>query len=107
MLEMAEAIRNALKEIEERIWVPEGTKGIVYSDERAWNRINYVLGSLESSWDAPTPAQIAYLGEARAAAEEVLADLQGLYDGNVERFRTAIRAAQLELMPSEEVPELP
>jgi hypothetical protein len=107
MLELAEDIRKALKEIEERIRVPEGTKGIVYSDDKAWNQINYVLGSMESSWDAPTPAQVAYLEQARATVRQVLADLEALLEGDVERFRAAVRAAQLELMPSERVPELP
>jgi hypothetical protein len=107
LVELADEIRRALKELEERIRVPEGTKGIVYSEDRAWNQINYVLGSLQSSWDAPTPAQIAYLNDARAVTREVLADLQALNEGDVERFRAAIRAANLELMPREKVPELP
>jgi hypothetical protein len=107
LVELADDIRRALKELEERIWVPEGTKGIVYSEDRAWNQINYALGSLQSSWDAPTPAQIAYVRDARAATREVLADLRTLYEGDVERFRASIRAANLELMPTEKLPELP
>lgn len=105
--EKAQEIRRRLKEIEERLWVPEGTKGIVYSDDRVWNRLGYAMGSMQSSWDAPTGAQVAYLRGAELAASEVLLDLDGLYAGEVAAFREAVRAAGLALMPQEDTPAMP
>jgi len=103
----AREIRRRLKEIEERLWVPDDTKGIVYSDDRVWNRLGYAMGSMQSSWDAPTGAQLAYLAAAERAASEALRDLDTLYAGEVASFRDAVRAAGLMLMPEEDTPALP
>jgi hypothetical protein len=103
----AREIRRQLKEIEERLWVPDHTKGIVYSDDRVWNQLGYAMGSMQSSWDAPTGAQLAYLAEAERAAAEVLRDLEALYSGEVASFREAVRTAGLMLMPEEDTPRLP
>jgi photosystem II stability/assembly factor-like uncharacterized protein len=105
--EKAQEIRRRLKEIEERLWVPEGTKGIVYSDDRVWNRLGYAMGSMQSSWDVPTGAQLAYLREAELAASEVLLDLDSLYAGEIAAFREAVRGAGLALMPQEDTPAIP
>jgi hypothetical protein len=105
--EKAQEIRRRLKEIEERLWVPEGTKGIVYSDDRVWNRLGYAMGSMQSSWDVPTGAQLAYLREAELAASEVLLDLDSLYAGEIAAFRGAVRSAGLALMPQEDTPAIP
>jgi photosystem II stability/assembly factor-like uncharacterized protein len=105
--EQAREIRRALKAVEERLWVPAGTKGIVYSDDRAWNRIGYALGALQSSWDAPTQAQMVYVAEAKRVASEVLLELDRVVDEEVGAFREAVQAAGLELMPGEEAPEIP
>ena len=83
------------------------TKGIVYSDDRVWNRLGYAMGSMESSWDAPTGAQLAYLAEAERTASDVLRDLDHLYAGEVASFRELVRAAGLMLMPEEDTPALP
>ncbi|NNK49597.1 MAG: hypothetical protein HKP01_12060 [Gemmatimonadetes bacterium] len=105
--DMAQDIRKRLTEIEEMLWVPEGTKGIVYSDDRAWNRLGYVMGSMQSSWDAPTPAQLAYLREAEQVAASVLLDLDSLYNEQVDSFRAAVREAGLGLVPEEDPPRVP
>ena len=105
--EQAREIRRRLEEIEERLWVPDDTKGIVYSDDRVWNRIGYAMGSMQSSWDAPTGAQLAYLAEAERTASAVLRDLDDLYVGEVALFREAVHAAGLMLMPEEDTPVLP
>ncbi|MCL7972230.1 MAG: hypothetical protein M8866_09130 [marine benthic group bacterium] len=100
----AREIRRALGSIEERLWVPEGTKGIVYSDDRVWNMVGYALGSMQSSWEAPTAAQMAYLESARAAAANVLSDLAELNGGAVAEFRSAVLDAGLRLMPPQDTP---
>ncbi|MBT8478438.1 MAG: hypothetical protein KJO06_05940 [Gemmatimonadetes bacterium] len=105
--DMAQDIRKRLTEIEEMLWVPKGTKGIVYSDDRAWNRLGYVMGSMQSSWDAPTPAQLAYLREAEQVAASVLLDLDSLYNEQVDSFRAAVREAGLGLVPEEDPPRVP
>lgn len=103
----AEDIRDRLKEIEERIRVPEDAKGIVYSDDRVWNMAGYALGSLQSSWDAPTEAQLTYLDRAEQAARAVLSDLNEVITSELAPFRQAARQAGLELLPEEEPLEIP
>jgi len=105
--ESANDIRRRLDEIERKLWVPPDTKGIVYSDDRAWNQVGFVLGALESSWDAPTGSQLAYLGEAEETARTVLAELDELLNREVASFRESVRSEGLELMPREESPRLP
>ena len=102
----ARDIKKALNELEERLWVPEETKGIVYSDDRVWNRVGYVLGSMQSSWEPPTEAQRSYLESSREAAAMVLAELAVLDAGAVEAFRRAVREAGLQLMPGQDIPRV-
>nr|MDP2482530.1 hypothetical protein [Candidatus Palauibacterales bacterium] len=104
---LATEIRRDLTDLEKRIWVPEGTKGIVYADDRAWNMVRSVEGALSSSWDAPTEAQRARLLEAEGVVSTILSDLDQLYAGRVAAFRRAVREAGLALMPEEEIPRLP
>jgi len=72
-----------------------------------WNRLGYAMGSMQSSWDAPTGAQRAYLREAERTASEVLSELDDLYAGEVAAFRESVRAAGLTLMPQEDTPAIP
>ncbi|HJQ35947.1 MAG TPA: hypothetical protein VKB93_02300 [Thermoanaerobaculia bacterium] len=82
-------LKKKLDAMEKRLWSPPKTKGIV-AETDALSKIQYPLQSLQSSWDAPTPAQLAYLTYAEGVLREVLADYNKLYSEDVARFREAV-----------------
>jgi hypothetical protein len=80
------ALKTKLDQMEKRLWVPPKTKGIV-AETDVWSKISYPLYSLQSSWDAPTPSQLAYLARAESALRAVIADYNKLFAEDVARFR--------------------
>ncbi|HEX8407401.1 MAG TPA: hypothetical protein VF883_00935 [Thermoanaerobaculia bacterium] len=94
------ALKRRLDEIEKRLWVPPKTKGII-ADRDVMNKIGYPLYSLQSSWDAPTPAQLTYLDRAEALLREVIADFNKLFAEDVARYRAEVRAKNVVLFPED------
>jgi hypothetical protein len=87
-------LKKKLDAMEKRLWVPPKTKGIV-AETDVWSKISYPLGSMQSSWDAPTPSQLAYLTYAEEALRAVIADFNKLYAEDVARFREAASKVSL------------
>jgi photosystem II stability/assembly factor-like uncharacterized protein len=94
----ARDLRKKLDEMEKRLWQPEGTKGIV-AETDAENKINYAMRAIGSSYDAPTPAQLAYLERAEAEARKVLADFNQLFSQDVATFRAKVKELDVQLLP--------
>jgi len=89
-------LKKKLDAMERRLWTPPKTKGIV-AETDAMSKVQYPLGSLQSSWDAPTSAQLAYLTYSEGALREVLADYNKLYAEDVAKYRAeAAKAATNE-----------
>jgi photosystem II stability/assembly factor-like uncharacterized protein len=105
--EQARVIKRRLSEIEERLWVSEDTKGIVYSDDRVWSMTEYPLRSMQSSWDPPTEAQLSYLARAEEAAAGVVSELNDLLASEMAAFREGIGELGITLLPEEEALRLP
>lgn len=99
LLQQAEAVGKRLEEMEKLLWVPPGTKGIVDLQD-ARSKVRRVLASLQSSWDAPTPAQLAYLQEAEEATGAALEAVNRLLAGEVAALREAAAAAGIALFPA-------
>jgi hypothetical protein len=91
-------LRKKLDEVEKRLWQPEGAKGIPPETD-AENRLDYAMRAIGSSYDAPTPAQLAYLERAEAEARKVLADLNQLFSQDVAAFRAKVRELDVQLLP--------
>ncbi|MFL6294045.1 MAG: VPS10 domain-containing protein [Thermoanaerobaculia bacterium] len=91
-------LRKKLDEVEKRLWQPEGTKGILPETD-AENRLNYAMRAIGSSYDAPTPAQLAYLERAEAEARKVLADFNQLFSQDVAAFRARVKELDVQLLP--------
>ncbi len=91
-------LKKKLDAMERRLWTPPRTKGIV-AETDALSKIQYPLQSLGSSWDAPTPAQLAYFTFAEGALREVLADYNKLYVEEVTRFSDAAAKQNVTLFP--------
>jgi hypothetical protein len=56
---------------------------------------------MQSSWDAPTPAQLAYLERAEAQLRTVLADFNKLFAEDVAKYREEVRAKNVTLFGEE------
>ena len=93
-------LRKRLDEMEKRLWVPPKTKGIP-AETDVLGKIQYPLFAMQSSWDAPTPAQLAYLERAEAQLKAVLADFNKLFAEEVSKYRTDVRAKNVVLFPEE------
>ncbi|MFQ5695800.1 MAG: hypothetical protein ACE5HB_07420, partial [Terriglobia bacterium] len=97
----ARELKKALKDMERRLWVPPGTKGIV-GDTDVLSKVSFLLRAFSSSWEAPTDAQLTYLRQADALAQEVFADFNRLFDEQVAAFRRQVQEAGIELLPPRE-----
>ncbi|HUP60409.1 MAG TPA: hypothetical protein VNA69_08330 [Thermoanaerobaculia bacterium] len=91
-------LKKRLDAMEKRLWVPPKTKGII-ADTDAWSKISYPLFSLQSSWDAPTASQLAYLEHAEAELRAVIADFNKLFAEDVAKFREEVRKGNVILFP--------
>jgi hypothetical protein len=96
----ARELRRKLDELERRLWVPEGSKGLL-PRVGLESQIDEVARSIGSSWDAPNPAQLANLDRAETQTREVLADINRLFAEDVAAFRAKVRELSLELLPEE------
>jgi photosystem II stability/assembly factor-like uncharacterized protein len=94
------ALKKRLDEMEKRLWVAPKTKGIV-AETDVLGKIQYPLQAMQSSWDAPTPAQLAYLERAEAQLRTVLADFNKLFAEDVAKYREEVRAKNVTLFGEE------
>jgi hypothetical protein len=96
--ERASKLRERLDEIERLFRVPPETRGYVYDDERAVNRIGIAQYYIGSSLDAPTPASAAYVQLAENALQLALKGLNGLLAGDLASYRADVAAAGIGLL---------
>ncbi|HYC92925.1 MAG TPA: hypothetical protein VEO54_27215 [Thermoanaerobaculia bacterium] len=94
------ALKRRLDEMEKRLWVPPKTKGIP-AETDVLGKIQYPLQAMQSSWDAPTPAQLAYLERAEAQLRTVLADFNKLFAEDVAKYRQEVQAKNVTLFAEE------
>ena len=94
-------LKEALTALEKRLWVPPDTKGYV-AETDPMSKIQNVLQFLNSSWDAPTPAQLAYLHEAEDLTDKMLTEFNQLFVTRVADYRKQVEQAGVELLPVKE-----
>ncbi|HEX8618065.1 MAG TPA: hypothetical protein VF911_10810, partial [Thermoanaerobaculia bacterium] len=90
LVKTGETLKEKLDKIERRLWSPPNTVGIV-ADTDVLSKIGYPLYGMQSSWDAPTEAQLTYLDRGEAALKVVLADLNRLFAEDVAKYREDVR----------------
>jgi photosystem II stability/assembly factor-like uncharacterized protein len=90
-------LKEKLDKMERRLWQPPNTKGIPPETD-VWSKISYPLFSMQSSWDAPTPSQLAYLARAEAELRTILAEFNKLYAEDVAKYREEVRAKSVTLL---------
>jgi photosystem II stability/assembly factor-like uncharacterized protein len=94
------ALKGRLDAMERRLWTPPKTRGIT-AETDAFSKIGFPLYGMQSTWDAPTPAQLTYLERAENLARSVLAEFNRLYAEDVAKYREAVRKQNLVLLPEE------
>jgi hypothetical protein len=73
-------------------------KGLL-PDNDLESRIGSSARAIGSSWDAPTPAQLATLNLAEKDLRTALDDLNKYLTTDVAAFRAKVRDAKIELLP--------
>jgi photosystem II stability/assembly factor-like uncharacterized protein len=102
----AEILKAKLTAVEKTFWAPPDTKGYIKRDD-VLAKIDYVLGSLQSTWEALTPAQATYLRQAEETLGGALDDLNRLFDTDIDSFRRLAGDQGLELFPDREPLQVP
>jgi hypothetical protein len=95
-------LKGRLTELEESMWVPPDTKGIVRSQDRAFDAASSMSFLLGATWDSPTSAQLMFMRVAGQAVDEALESFNELFSGPVADFRAQVESSDLRLMPEVE-----
>lgn len=103
ILDGARALKEKLLAVEKKLRVPPKTRGIVDYDD-VLGKVRDAMGSVASSWSAPTPVQLDTLAIAERALARVLPEVNELFARDVAAFRQSVRDAGIALL--EEKPPL-
>jgi hypothetical protein len=98
VLDAARALQRKLGELELRFWQTEDAKGLLEENDLD-QRAGEVARSLSSSWDAPTPAQLTYLGRVEKDARQAVDDLNRFFAEDVAAFRAKVQETKFQLLP--------
>lgn len=91
----ADTLKKTLKQLAEKFVPPQDRQGIFRNSDEVLSQLNSVLGSLSSSWDAPTETQLTYLKYAESALSRALAEFNRIFDTDVKRFQELVEAAKV------------
>ncbi|MGH9805444.1 MAG: hypothetical protein ACRD4D_09765, partial [Candidatus Acidiferrales bacterium] len=101
LVKAGEELKEALTALERKLWVPPDTKGYI-AETDPMSKVQNVMWFLTSSYDATTPAQMAYLREAEELAEKTLAEFNQLFATRVANYRKQVEQAGITLLPAKE-----
>lgn len=96
LIKSGATLKAQLDKMERRLWQPPKTRGIPPETD-VWSKIGFPLYGLQSSWDAPTPSQLAYLDRAETELKKVLADVDKLFTEDVAKYRDEVKAKNVKL----------
>lgn len=97
LVETSKKIQSQLDKLESRLWVRPKTRGII-ADTDVLGKLTYPMDAMQSSWDAPTEAQLAYLDRAETLLKGVLADMDKLFNEDVATLRDEVAKRGLGLL---------
>jgi photosystem II stability/assembly factor-like uncharacterized protein len=98
VLDAARGLQKKLGDLEKRFWQTEEVSGLT-EDNDLEQRVGYVARSLSSSWEAPSPAQLAYLDRVEKETRQAVDDLNRFFAEDVAAFRAKVEAAKFQLLP--------
>ena len=100
-LDAARDLQKKLGELELRFWATETVKGLL-EDTDLEQRVGNVARSLGSTWDAPTPAQLASLARVEKETRQAVDDLNRFFAEDVAAFRAKVQETKFQLLPEME-----
>jgi photosystem II stability/assembly factor-like uncharacterized protein len=106
LVKSGNTLKEKLDKLERKLWTPPKTKGIV-AETDVLSKINYPMGAMQSSWDAPTAAQLTYLDNAEAELRKVLEEFNKVFAEDVAKYREDVRKLNVELVPTSTAIEVP
>ena len=95
-------LKKSLSRVSDLFIEPQGRQGIFRSDDQAVARLNNVLRSLNSTFDAPTDAQSTNFRQAEAALESALKEFNSVFTRDVAAFKQKVQAANVSIVPEGE-----
>lgn len=98
VLDAARDLQRKLGDLEKRFWETEDVKGLEEENDLE-QRVGSVARSLGSSWDAPTPAQLASLDRVEKETRQVIDDLNRFFAEDVAAFRAKVQETKFQLLP--------
>ncbi|HEX4963190.1 MAG TPA: hypothetical protein VF173_20330 [Thermoanaerobaculia bacterium] len=105
LLKAAADLQAKLNVLERRFRVSPDTPIGVDRGEIVLEKVWFIVDTLQTSMDPPTPTTLAYFATAEKALDEYLIGFNRFYTEDVAAFRKQVAAAGLELVPEE--PPLP
>jgi len=100
LLASSRRLLKGLDTLEKRFWHSDQLRGLLPDDDLE-SRIGGTARGIGSSWDVPTPAQIATLDRSERDLKSALDDLNKFFSEDVAAFRAKVRAAKVELLPDD------
>lgn len=98
----AEKLRKKLTTVADRfIDEPNRVQGITRNPNTVSAKLGSVLGSLRSSWDAPTSTQLTNLKQAETLLESALKEFNHLFAEDVPAFQKVVEGAELKMFPEQ------
>ena len=98
----AEKVRKKLSNVADQfIEEPNRVQGITRNPRTVSVKLGSVLGSLRSSWDAPTSTQLTNLRQAESILESALKDFNKVFAEDVLAFQKTVESAELKLFPDQ------
>jgi photosystem II stability/assembly factor-like uncharacterized protein len=98
LVEAANKLKGDLDKLEVRLWTPYDAVGIQPGTD-ATTKVFYAFGYTLSSMAPPSPTHLEYLRQAEKATNDVLADVNRLFETDVAAFRKQADAAGARLLP--------
>lgn len=99
LLQAAAGLQKKLNAFEKRFRVAPETPIGVPRDDIVLEKVWFIVDTLQTSMDPPTPSTIAYFETAEKALDAFLVDFDRFYAEDVAAFRKQVAAAGLELVP--------
>lgn len=95
-------LKKTLGTVSDLFVSPQGRQGLFRDDDNANAKLSYVLRSLNSTYDAPTGAQLTYLKQAEAVLESALKEFNRVFTRDVAVFKQKVQAANVSIVPEAE-----
>jgi photosystem II stability/assembly factor-like uncharacterized protein len=96
----ADSLKKTLKTLTEKFIEPQDRQGLFRGDDAAANKLGQVMGSLGSSFDAPTETQRTYLQFAEYNFLRALEKFNQVFSGDVKAFQEKVESMRVSLFPT-------